>query len=325
MSLFPLLRSLSSLMVLTTKDIRTGSASWYFGIFGTTFLSTEWIMISCFWFRLLYTFFLSSNKIVMENIKRTWISSITVAILLTIWPILLCIVINVKGVKLTRDVSSKGFICLVALIGTIILVNAFILIRCLRKQAKKSPRFQSTVRRTTKLALVLLVFFLGLILRDVIIAAIKMPIDSNSRYITMFITFLLEFGQCFVVMVALGGKSSLNYITFARVIPDNQSGSASGAESKDGMNSNIKEISLSAMVDPEKSSKRTVSSITISVDNNNLNRNDSYNSGFTKTNSLILENNSRTSSGIYQHSTENILNNSTVVLLPDNNEEQQQQ
>ncbi|KAM9945400.1 hypothetical protein ACTFIT_003656 [Dictyostelium discoideum] len=257
-TLFPLCRGIQSFLALGFHNSRTGSPSWYLGIWGTLFLSTEWIFIGCFWVRLLYTFF-SSKKIALGNIKKTWYSAWGIVVILFAWNTILMILISQYDSQYVASISGKGFICMVALLGTFLIINGFFLIKNLRKQDKKSKTFQKTIARTIRLSLILIFIVLGLIVREIVVAISKISTHSNYRYAAIFVTFILEFPQCIVVMVALAddGTHWKNYFLFQKVAKD----SNSSAGSLNDSNSNIKnsganlEIDLSSFnVDNESSS-----------------------------------------------------------------------
>ncbi|KAM9965347.1 hypothetical protein ACTFIW_005163 [Dictyostelium discoideum] len=243
-TLFPLCRGIQSFLALGFHNSRTGSPSWIF--------------IGCFWVRLLYTFF-SSKKIALGNIKKTWYSAWGIVVILFAWNTILMILISQYDSQYVASISGKGFICMVALLGTFLIINGFFLIKNLRKQDKRSKTFQKTIARTIRLSLILIFIVLGLIVREIVVAISKISTDSNYRYAAIFVTFILEFPQCIVVMVALAddGTHWKNYFLFLKVAKD----SNSSASSLNDSNSNIKnsganlEIDLSSFnVDNESSS-----------------------------------------------------------------------
>ncbi|EGC32038.1 hypothetical protein DICPUDRAFT_8976, partial [Dictyostelium purpureum] len=220
---FPLCLALNSFIGIGLKNTNTGSVSWYFGMIGTSFLCTEWIYIGLYWMSILYTFFIS-DKIAFNNIKRTLIMANIVSIISFLWPFSLMIVLKELGPKKTKSISSNGFIIMVSLIGTFILVNGFVLIRFLKKQDSKSNTFRKSLGRTKKLAIILLVIVSGLIIRNIVVAGLKIPENSNNNYIFIFITYLLEIPQILLVMSALANASDDNnscwkkYLTFRKVV-----------------------------------------------------------------------------------------------------------
>ncbi|KAN0018412.1 hypothetical protein ACTFIU_011028 [Dictyostelium citrinum] len=256
-TLFPLCRGIQSFLALGLHDSRTGSASWYLGIWGTLFLSTEWIFIGCFWVRLLYTFF-SSKKIALGNIKKTWYSAWGIVVILLAWNTILMILISQYDRQYVASISGKGFICMVALLGTFLIINGFFLIKNLRQQDKKSKAFQKTIARTIRLSSILIFIVLGLIVREIIVAISKISTDSNYRYAAIFVTFILEFPQCIVVMVALAddGTHWKNYFLFQKVAKDSNSSASSMNDSNGNKNSGANlEIDLSSFnVDNDSSS-----------------------------------------------------------------------
>ncbi|EGC40546.1 hypothetical protein DICPUDRAFT_24967 [Dictyostelium purpureum] len=299
-TLFPFCKTLQSFFSIGFADTRTGSVSWYMGIWGTLFLSTEWIFIGCFWTRLLYTFF-TSKKIAMGNIKKTWYSAWAITAILFAWNIILMVLVNVKSKTLTASVSSKGFISLVALLGTFLLVNGFVLVINLKTQDKKSNTFQKTISRTLRLSLICLFIVLGMIVREIIVAISKISTSSNYRYAAIFVTFFLEFPQCVVVMVALAddGVYWKNYFKFSKIAKESNSSQTSIHDSS----SSGKHVSNGSGA--------------IEIDLNSMTMDDS---GFSskKSSNNIARTNSKTPVSIIASSDSNI-NSSTDHIINDNN------
>ncbi|KAN0044912.1 hypothetical protein ACTA71_006438 [Dictyostelium dimigraforme] len=239
-TLFPFCRGIQSFLALGLHNSRTGSPSWYFGIWGTLFLSTE------------------CKKIALDNIKKTWYSAWGIVFILFAWNTILMILISQFDTQYVASISGKGFICMVALLGTFLIINGFFLIKNLRRQDKKSKTFQKTIKRTIRLSLILIFIVLGLIVREIVVAISKISTDSNYRYAAIFVTFILEFPQCIVVMVALAddGTHWKNYFLFQKVAKDSNSSASSinNENSKNSGGANL-EIDLSSFnVDNDSSS-----------------------------------------------------------------------
>eukprot|EP01132_Coremiostelium_polycephalum_P001216 gene1216-1535_t len=236
-TLYPLLRVIALITALATTNIDFGSGYWFISIWGTFFIFTEWIFIGCFWTRLLYTFFVS-NAIILKNNKRAWYSSWALAGLIFIWSITISILAAKRPDK-ARNVYTKGFIAFVAGTGFIVAANGFLLVQYMRSHKKKIPKLQSTINKTVKLGLALVALVVAMIIRDIIYSALKVPSDSNYRYISSTVTAFLEYLQCVVVMIALGGNTCYNYFYFKRV---NENSSSSlqnfSSSSGDGNNAN---------------------------------------------------------------------------------------
>ncbi|KAK5577460.1 hypothetical protein RB653_002401 [Dictyostelium firmibasis] len=220
-SIFPLLRSSQSLTGLVLHDTTTTSVSWYLGIWGTLFLTTEWIFIGIYWISILYTFF-SSQKVALKKLKTTFYSGLFLIGILVCWCIFLSIYSRFGSKESIVSISSKGFIVMASLIGTFIIINGLILVRYLNDQKEKSSAFKTSAKKTFRLTILFSILLLGLILREIMSAALKVEKDSNYVYIFTFITYIIEFPQVLVIMKALdqsneNEKTWKRYITFKNV------------------------------------------------------------------------------------------------------------
>ncbi|KAN0035173.1 hypothetical protein ACTA71_004434 [Dictyostelium dimigraforme] len=220
-SIFPLLRCLQSLTGLILHDTTTASVSWYFGIWGTLFLTTEWIFIGIYWSSILYTFF-SSQKVALKKLKTTFHSGLILVGLLFCWCIFLSIYASFGTKTNSSSISSKGFIVMASLIGTFIIVNGLILVKYLNSQKEKSSAFKTSAKKTFRLTILFGILLVGLILREIVSAALKIKKDSNYVYIFTFVTYIIEFPQVLVLMKALDQSNEnqhtwIRYVTFKNV------------------------------------------------------------------------------------------------------------
>jgi len=208
--MFPLLRVMDQLSYLINGELGVGTWAWIFGIWSTFFLFAEWIFIAGFWARLLYTFFIS-DKIILQNIKRTWISAWVFTGIYFSW------VFFITGYgcafpSKSSSLYSYGLIICIIIFGGLVIGNGIVLALYMREQDKTSKRFSETVSKTLRLSCVLLVIVILTILRDIIWAALSLPRYSVYRHIPNAIMAVCEITQCIVVMYALG--TPLSYIKF---------------------------------------------------------------------------------------------------------------
>ncbi|KAN0015376.1 hypothetical protein ACTFIU_008107 [Dictyostelium citrinum] len=220
-SIFPLFRAIQSLSGLILHDTTTGSVSWYMGIWGTLFLTAEWIFIGIYWISILYTFF-SAQKVALKKLKTTFYSGLVLMGLLLCWCIFLSIYAKFGNKSNISSVSSKGFIVMASSIGTFIIINGLILVRYLNNQKEKSSAFKTSAKRTFRLTILFSILLVGLILREIASAALKIQKDSNYSYIFIFITYIIEFPQVIVIMKALDQSNEnqptwVRYVTFKNV------------------------------------------------------------------------------------------------------------
>ncbi|KYR00526.1 hypothetical protein DLAC_02537 [Tieghemostelium lacteum] len=212
---YPLFRALSLIVLLDDGNLEFGSLYWHFNVWGTYFIFCLWIFIASYWIKLLFSFFLT-NSIILKNQKRVWVASWVFALLILIFNII-SVTIAEFDEEMAIRFYSKVFLAIAVLIGTSVGLSGFLLARFMKKQTNRLPQLQFTIDKTIKLASVLILLFMFLIIREIVFAVLKLPADSDYRYIGTFVSSLLEYVMVLTVMVALGGEHLLNYLLFKRV------------------------------------------------------------------------------------------------------------
>ncbi|GAM28506.1 hypothetical protein SAMD00019534_116820, partial [Acytostelium subglobosum LB1] len=232
-SLFPLFRGLEQLTyLLVYPRVGYGSVSLFLGAYGTYFEFTEWIFIGCFWMQLLYTFFVS-NSVIMKNSQRVWYSSCALAIALLIYTIVTSIFYYVNP-SVLASWETFGMIAWIVLVGVSIAFNGMALVRFMKRQEKRIPKLEHTIRNTSRLAATLIVIVICMLSIMIGFAVANVPKWSDYIYVSRLLISIIEISQLVIVMKALSGDTPINYLHFKRVNEDSYPSYSSSNMSKSG-------------------------------------------------------------------------------------------
>ncbi|EGG13293.1 hypothetical protein DFA_11054 [Cavenderia fasciculata] len=190
------------------------------GMWTTFFIFVAWVFVGCFWLQLLFILFLSS-KIKLNYIGRIWKISwavLGISLLYTLGYTL----ISKFAVKYSDLFYMVGFLSILGIFGTIILIFGVLLARQMKKHQKISMSLRTfkTVKKIKILSICLFFIIVSALARDLILNVIikGIPPDSNIRYLSHFITFFLETLQGIVMMVAIADVP-INYLLLKGINP----------------------------------------------------------------------------------------------------------
>ncbi|GAM26875.1 hypothetical protein SAMD00019534_100500, partial [Acytostelium subglobosum LB1] len=187
---FPFFRATEQLCyLLAYPRFQPGSLAYFFSLYGTYFIFTEWIFIGCFWTQLLYTFFVS-NSIILKNTTRAWYSAWILASLFMLYTVITSILSWIVPDKIAPWVSY-GNITWIVIYGLAIMVNGFVLIKFLKQQEKRIPKLQLTINNTVRLSSTLAILYISIIAIIVGFNLSKIPEWSDYYYFQKFFITLV--------------------------------------------------------------------------------------------------------------------------------------
>jgi len=243
------------------SEYDVGTLWYFFFSWGVFFIFVEWSFIAAFWIQLFYTFFIS-EEVRLKNAKYISNSVYVYVSIYFCWQVIIT-VLCLKHYKNYKDIENIGFIVFFIFMFLVMLFNGLLLLRAFKTQRKKSKvDFKLMIKKTKILVAGMVICVVITIVHDSVIM-FDAPHRPYNFPLSVLLTGVADMLQLIVVMYVLADGQFSTYFTFKRVYSHHHH--STNQSSNDSQNAH-----------KLASSNVNNNSISISIDNNNSKRNNSF-------------------------------------------------